>query len=236
MTGLLVSVRDAAEARAALVGGADLIDVKEPLRGALGYALPTVWSEVLEAVGAAVPCSVALGELLTDPVAELAPQTAGFAFAKVGLAGCSDCPDWQTRWHSALSLLPASVSPVAVAYADSDAAHAPLPEQVLAAAAECSIKLLLLDTCDKRAGRLLDHLPLPELARLITAAHERGIAVVLAGSLTLEMFHQLLPLTPRYLAVRGAACRAGRTSAIDASLVKQLAATLPGEQHSKKNA
>ena len=36
MTGLLVSVRDAAEAEAALRGGATLIDVKEPRHGSLG--------------------------------------------------------------------------------------------------------------------------------------------------------------------------------------------------------
>ena len=36
--GLLVSVRSADEAIAALAGGADVIDVKEPNRGALGAA------------------------------------------------------------------------------------------------------------------------------------------------------------------------------------------------------
>ena len=35
---LLVSVRDLGEAAAALAGGADLIDVKEPIRGPLGRA------------------------------------------------------------------------------------------------------------------------------------------------------------------------------------------------------
>ena len=36
--GLLVSVRSAAEALAALAGGADVIDVKEPNQGSLGAA------------------------------------------------------------------------------------------------------------------------------------------------------------------------------------------------------
>ena len=40
MTGLLVSVRDGQEARAALDGGAAVIDVKEPLRGSLGLPQP----------------------------------------------------------------------------------------------------------------------------------------------------------------------------------------------------
>ena len=64
MTGLLVSVRSAAEARIALEAGADLIDVKEPRRGALGAADPAVWKDVCRAVAGRVPVSVALGELV----------------------------------------------------------------------------------------------------------------------------------------------------------------------------
>jgi len=60
---LLVSVRDAAEARAALVGGADLIDVKEPSRGSLGRAEADTIAAVAHAVGGRTPVSAALGEL-----------------------------------------------------------------------------------------------------------------------------------------------------------------------------
>ena len=38
MAKLLVSVRSADEAEVALEGGADIIDVKEPLHGSLGWA------------------------------------------------------------------------------------------------------------------------------------------------------------------------------------------------------
>ena len=60
---LLVSVRDAAEAEAALAGGADLIDVKEPSRGPLGRADAGVIRYVVKAVGGRAPVSAALGEL-----------------------------------------------------------------------------------------------------------------------------------------------------------------------------
>ncbi|MGH8059229.1 MAG: (5-formylfuran-3-yl)methyl phosphate synthase, partial [Candidatus Entotheonellia bacterium] len=39
---LLASVRDAAEARAALQGGADVLDAKEPSAGPLGACTPAV--------------------------------------------------------------------------------------------------------------------------------------------------------------------------------------------------
>ena len=59
---LLISVADAAEARIALEGDADIIDVKDPARGTLGSADSAVLREVVEVVGAARPVSAALGD------------------------------------------------------------------------------------------------------------------------------------------------------------------------------
>ena len=60
---LLVSVRSGVEALAALAGGADVIDVKEPSHGPLGRAEFALWREVRGRVPPTVPMSVALGEL-----------------------------------------------------------------------------------------------------------------------------------------------------------------------------
>ena len=53
---LLISVRDAAEARSAIAGGTDVIDVKEPSRGPLGRADDRVVREVVDTVRAARAC------------------------------------------------------------------------------------------------------------------------------------------------------------------------------------
>src|SRR2546428_13882142 len=58
---LLVSVADASEGRAALLGGADVIDAKDPREGALGAVRPEVLGELRAAVGAGRPLSAALG-------------------------------------------------------------------------------------------------------------------------------------------------------------------------------
>ena len=50
MTGLLVSVRDSSEAQAALKGGVDLIDIKEPRAGALGAASVGTWRKIADVV------------------------------------------------------------------------------------------------------------------------------------------------------------------------------------------
>jgi uncharacterized protein (UPF0264 family) len=226
MMGLLVSVRNAAEALDALAGGADLIDVKEPTRGALGAADLNVWRKIQAAIGERVPLSAALGELLGQRAFARAAQTHGFSFAKIGLAGCAQIPRWQDRWRRALERLPPGVAPVAVAYADHQGAAAPSPDEVLAAAAEVGAGILLLDTFDKRVGNLLEQLSLAQLERFALAARVRKIDVVLAGSLAREMLASLAPLAPLYFAVRGAACAAGRTSAVDRQKVVELKSSL----------
>src|SRR5262245_51735828 len=116
MPGLLVSVRTPWEARCALAGGADWIDVKEPARGPLGAASPDVWRAVRAVVPAGVPFSTALGELPECMSRAPSPEDAnGLDFLKVGLAGVG--PDWPRTWARLRESVP-GVRWVAVAYLD----------------------------------------------------------------------------------------------------------------------
>src|SRR5437879_5820555 len=92
MTELLVSVRSVAEAEAALLGGADLIDVKEPERGALGRAKGATIAAVLRRISRRRPVSAALGELADFSCPY---PGAGLAYVKSGLAGCLGRAGWQ---------------------------------------------------------------------------------------------------------------------------------------------
>jgi hypothetical protein len=99
---LLVSVRNAAEAAAALAGGADIVDVKEPARGALGRAdfaqIESVWQTVRDH-GCDSPVSAALGEAL-DWADDDAPSSipCGLDYVKVGTAGLGRDANWRTLW------------------------------------------------------------------------------------------------------------------------------------------
>lgn len=219
--GLLVSVRDAAEAVQALAGGADVIDVKEPRRGALGPASPETWSEVVATVGGRRPVSVALGELLWDDVEDRAAEAVGVQFAKIGLHDCQGT-DWVARWQAAWSALPRGVERVAVAYADWKAAKAPRPDEVVAAAGPAGCRWLLVDTYFKSMGDLLTWLPPADLAAFVERAQQAGLAVVLGGSLSASTIPQILPLGPRWIAVRGAACPGGRLTSVSADSIREL--------------
>jgi uncharacterized protein (UPF0264 family) len=243
-TRLLVSVRDADEARDALDAGADLIDVKEPARGSLGAADPDQIAAVLQAVSGRVPVSAALGELLessrhtpsavrsnSDRVGQGLPCPAstgvGLHYAKLGLAGCSSLPDWPQRWSAALKRLPAGIGAVAVVYADWRLAQSPQPRQVLAEAVRLGCQALLVDTFDKSRGPLLEHWPLSDLAPFVAEVRQQGLAAVLGGSLGAAEISALLPLAPDYVAVRGAVCHQTRTGRLDPVLVRKLRRLLP---------
>ena len=97
MTRLLVSVRSAAEAEAALTGGAGLIDVKEPAHGALGRADEAIIADVVGVVAGRAPVSAALGELRDNPQAKLPACLSSLAFVKCGLAACATEDGWRSE-------------------------------------------------------------------------------------------------------------------------------------------
>lgn len=222
MTGLLVSVRDAKEARRALAGGADVIDVKEPRRGALGAADPQIWQAIQQTLPANVPLSIALGELSDESIRSRIGQLPETQFAKVGLANCVDLRNWQRHWERLLEHLPAATQRVAVAYADHELARSPAPIDVLRAAPQANCHTLLLDTFTKDRGDLFQHLDEQQLAGIAQGCHAAGINLVLAGSLSLLSIPRALALAPALIAVRGAACQGDRNGTLCDRLVKQL--------------
>jgi uncharacterized protein (UPF0264 family) len=225
MTRLLVSVRSAGEARVACEAGADLIDVKEPARGALGAADSATIDEVLRQVDGRLPVSVALGEL--PSAAGLERSFAGrVGYAKFGLAGCRSMPDWTAHWEAAIAALPDEVAPVAVVYADWDAALAPKPGEVVSHAARLGCKAVLLDTHDKSRGSLFAHLDSRELRSFIDELRAGGFISVVAGGLRQAEVATIAAFDPDYVGVRGAACGGDRAGTLEGRLVRRLAAAV----------
>lgn len=224
MTRLLVSVRDAGEAEMAAQAGVDLIDVKEPRRGSLGAADPEVLQAVLDQVAGRAPCSAACGECReqNDLLSDAGKVPSGLQYAKLGLAGCSNVPDWQALWQAWQLRLPPETAAVAVVYADWQAAHSPSAEAVLELAVQYRAGAVLIDTFHKDGRSLPDVWPLPQLQQFIERVQAEGLPLVLAGSLALENLAALLPLQPDYVAVRGAVCRPSREGSLDPDRLARL--------------
>jgi uncharacterized protein (UPF0264 family) len=226
MSGLLVSVRSAAEARAALEGGADIIDVKEPSRGSLGRADDEVICEVLEVVAGRRPVSAALGEF-AEHNGRLFPP--GLSFVKWGLRGLGLARSWRRKLARACAWVrdtQPGCEPVVVAYADWPRVAGISPQAVLDFAWAHRLTVLLLDTCHKEGRTLVDLMTEPDLEDLCRRCRQAGIKIALAGSLTAAEILPLLRLRPDWFAVRGAVCRAGREAAVDTARVRELAQLL----------
>ncbi len=236
MPALLVSVRNALEARAAVVGGCDLLDVKEPARGPLGMADRPVMAAIAEfaagcrGTAAPLPCSAALGELRdweSQPGAPAFAVPAGIGYLKLGAAGIASAERWIAAWRLAQSRLDlpsgSDVHWVAVAYADWRKAQSLEPSQMLAAARSANCSVLLLDTFDKRAGNLLEVTDCSTLQRLVVAARQAGLKIALAGGLRRSQMVELTGIGPDLVGVRSAACAGGRrTNPVSAGAVRSL--------------
>lgn len=228
MTRLLVSVRDVAEARVALAAGVDLLDLKEPTRGALGAVDAATVQEVVEFVAGRIPVSVALGELVdhaTDSSSSLAISR-GVTYFKLGLAGCATQPDWIARWQTVIHAAPTGAAPVAVIYADGAAVAAPSAEQILDAAARVECRTVLVDTAIKNGRGLLDHWPPSTLQAFLREARSRRLTTVVGGALTTDTIPTVADCGPDYIAVRGAACEGPRTGTLSAERLAAVKASL----------
>jgi uncharacterized protein (UPF0264 family) len=231
--GLLVSVRDPAEVEPALVGGATVIDVKEPHHGPLGAADPATVVAIARAVAGRVPWTLACGELATGGptdfvrrvIAGLPAAVPRPAAAKAGPAGLH-LASWQRAFAAFIRDLPGGVEPVTVAYADADRAAAPAVEAIISAAATAGGRLLLIDTFDKAGAGVLPANP-KRLAGWVDQARGSGLLVAVAGRLALEDVRAVTRLGVDIVGMRGSVCRGGRTGRVDAALVAAAARGAP---------
>src|SRR5262245_7139563 len=237
---LLVSVSSALDAAAALAGGADLIDAKDPAAGALGAVSLDQFYRIVGAVAGARPVTAALGDVWDEAVIERSAgafAAAGAAFVKIGFAGIAGV-------DRALTLIAATVrgvaqdncGVVAVAYADADRASSLTPVRLVEIAARARAAGVLLDTFDKAGGGLRDLIAPRDLGAWVSAAHDAGRFAAVAGKLTAADLPFVRDAGADIAGVRGAACEGGRIGRITADRVRLLrCATWAGRSRPLRN-
>jgi uncharacterized protein (UPF0264 family) len=233
---LLVSVANGADASAALAGGADIVDAKNPRAGALGAVSRDALMDIHIAVGGARPVTAAIG----DAGDEAAIERLSFEFAalgtslvKVGFGGISSTE----RVAALIAAARRGVETggrgqcglVAVGYADDSAGVA--PAALVAIAAREGARGVLLDTADKRGPGLQALIDPRTLAAWVAHAHHHGLLVALAGKLTADDLPFVRDVGADVAGVRGAACEGDRAARICTEKVGQLVAALKGTRH-----
>ena len=228
---LLVSVASAAEASAALAGGADVIDAKDSLTGALGAVSPEVLREIHAAVAGRRPVTAALGDAADEAAIERAARAfaaAGAVLVKVGFAGIASAGRVAALLAAAVGGARAGSDGnggvVAVAYADADRAASLAPAALVDVAAHAGAEGLLLDTADKGGPGLLGLVAPGALAAWVAETHETGLLVALAGKLTADDLPFVRDVGADIAGVRGAACDGGCTGRVATEKVRLLRA------------
>jgi uncharacterized protein (UPF0264 family) len=223
--GMLASVTDCEEALIALQGGADIIDLKDPARGALGAVETQVVGAVIRAVGGRRPVSATIGDLTTMQPAELAAAArqmadCGVDYVKIGFFPAADA----TACLAALAPLAASGARlIAVLFADLGTAAFPLT-----AFAAAGFAGVMIDTAGKGTGSLRHHLDDEALRAFVADARRLRLLTGLAGSLRPGDIAPLLAIAPDYLGFRSALCAAGeRTARLDAEAFAGIRRAIP---------
>lgn len=220
---LLVSVSGPAEARAALLGGADVIDAKEPRRAPLGSVSTVALAAIRRVVGSRRPVTAALGDATSaKAVAEGARRVARHhvAFVKVGFAGTAS--EARARVLAAAAVQDGT-GLVVVAYADWERAASLAPERLIAVAADVGAAGVLIDTACKEAPLFSLH-SREVVSTWVARGHAASLFAALAGGLTAADVPTVREIGADVMGTRGAACLGGRLGRVSRERVAMLVA------------
>ncbi|MBV9139279.1 MAG: dihydroneopterin aldolase [Hyphomicrobiales bacterium] len=230
MTLFLASVTNEAEADTAIAGGADIIDFKDPAKGALGALEPQTLRPAVAHVAGRRRTSAVTGDLPMDPqtlvraVEDIA--STGVDYVKIGLF------DDQRRAAciEALSGLGNKFKLIGVVFAD-ETVDLSLVDQLAVAGFHGA----MIDTARKGGGRLLSRRDPVWLSAFVERCRRNGLMAGVAGSLEPPDVPRLLPLQPDILGFRGALCAKGeRTAKLDPSAISLLRDLIPSDPRDRR--
>lgn len=230
---LLVSVVNADEVEAALAGGADIVDVKNPAEGSLGAPVPALLRAVRSRVASPAEVSVALGDAPHLPgtmaLAAAGAAACGADYLKIGLFG-SARPEQALELLAAVRRAAADVKPgtrlMAAAYADASRVGALAPGELPCIAQRAGFHGVMLDTAVKDGASTFAAMGEDGVADFLAAARKLGLVTALAGALGPADLERAQRLGADIVGVRGSACEGGRNGIVSAARVRALRTAL----------
>jgi (5-formylfuran-3-yl)methyl phosphate synthase len=213
---LLISPINTQEAREAIDGGADIIDVKNPKEGSLGANFPWVIKNIREITPKDMQVSATLGDVPYKPgtvsLAAAGAVVSGADYIKVGLYGTKN-------YSEALEVMKNVVRTVhefnddavvvASGYADAHRVGAVDPMEIPRVAADSGADLAMVDTAVKDGKTLFDFMNEETISQFTGEIHDYGLKSALAGSVKEEQLSLLAELGCDVAGIRGAACVGG---------------------------
>ena len=216
---LLVSVVSEDEVEAAVNGGADIVDVKNPAEGSLGAAGPGRIARIRDLTPRDLPVSVAIGDAPMLPgtmaLAALGAASCGVQYVKVGLFGPRDATQAETLLRAVRLAVRdrfPGVRIIAAGYADAKEHGAVEPLDLPDASARAGADGCMLDTLGKGHNSLFGILDPSQVEIFVNKCRKLGLVSALAGSLGPADMPRILALGPDIVGVRSAVCGGDRAN------------------------
>ena len=230
MSKFLASVKNKSEAEMVYAAGVDIIDLKDPARGALG-ALPI--SEIKTIAGrmkSRTTISATIGDLPADPGIVL-PVVETIMKSGVNIIKIGFFPGKQHALATALARHACKQKLVAVLFADQK------PDiRLLKTLSTSHFYGVMLDTAEKNGKGLLGYMTITEVEKFIRLSHQLHLRCGLAGQLRQADIPALLSLQPDYLGFRSALCAGNRTGELSLNSLQQIRKVIPqGQQENDIN-
>lgn len=228
---LLVSAINLNEAKEALMGDADILDIKNPKEGSLGANFPWVIRQISQYVNKSKVISTTVGDVDYKPgtvsLAALGCAVSGSDYIKVGLYGTHNYNQAKEVMDAVVKSVKEydnSITVVACGYADYYNINSLSSQEIIEVARDSNCDVAMLDTYNKNGNTLTDYQSTDELMSFVDKAHDYDLKVALAGSVNQDHINLLKQLGCDIMGVRGCVCSGGdrNTGHIDSQLVKQL--------------
>ena len=199
-TKILTSIKSVNEINLVLKKRVDIIDFKDPSKGALGAISIKKISLFLKHLPSNQLTSATIGDIydiktIKKKVFELSKTKVDFI--KIGFF-------FNLKKIKSLKSLKDSVKNkkiIAVLFADNKLDIGAIKE-----IKKAKFDGILIDTKNKKNGNLINYLNIKEIEKLIQISKKENLSIGLAGSLNIKDIDPLIKLNPDYLGFRGALC------------------------------
>jgi uncharacterized protein (UPF0264 family) len=213
---VLISPKDEFEAKAAVDGGADIIDVKNPDEGSLGANFPWVIRQIRSLVPHSIEVSATIGDFPHLPgsasLAALGAAVSGANYVKVGLKGSKTRDEaifLMQHVTRTVKEYDSKTKVVLAGYADYLRAATLDPFLLPEVARSAGCDVVMVDTFIKDGKSLFDFMDEAACKHFIDEGHRQDLSVALAGSIKLPEIPILKRIGVDIVGIRGAACSHG---------------------------